>query len=116
MGPGTYLTSISMSSPGSLFAFTYLYLIFFTRYFLTRPSSLIILPMVLTGILTPSFFNLQCSFCAQSFVFFLLAITISLRYIGVSYGLVFGIVAWGINPSSPYSLYAFVHRSKLRLL
>ena len=88
---GTYLTSISTSSPGILCARRYLYFTFFVRYFLTRPSDLSILPIVRTGTTKPSFANLQCNFRAQSLVFFLLVITLSLIQIGVSSGLVLGI-------------------------
>ena len=114
--PGTYLTSISTSSPGCLSALIYLYLILLALYVLTSPSSLIILPIVLTGTIMFCFFNLQCSFLAHSFVSFLNSITLSLTRIGVSLGLVFGIVAFDSRPPSPFSRYNLHHLSKLLLL
>src|SRR3990167_2833163 len=57
--PGTYLTSTSTSSPGFLSALMYLYLIFFTLYFLVNPSSFKIFPIVLTGTANPCLANLQ---------------------------------------------------------
>ena len=75
----------------------YLYLIFFTRYVRVRPSCLIILPIVRTGTIRPSFASLQCNFWAQSCVFFRFAITLSFTQIGVSFGLVFGMVTFGFQ-------------------
>jgi len=94
----------------------YLYFIFFTLYVCVRPSCLRILPIVRTGTIRPSFANLQCNFRAQSLVFFLFVITLSLIQIGVSFGLVFGMVAFGSKVSSPSLLYAESHLSRLRLL
>ena len=94
----------------------YLYLIFFTRYVRVRPSCLIILPIVRTGTIRPSFASLQCNFWAQSFVFFRFAMTLSFTQIGVSFGLVFGIVALGYKALSPSLLYTATHLSRLRLL
>jgi hypothetical protein len=94
----------------------YLYLIFLTLYFLVKPSCLIILPIVRTGTTKPSFANLQCNFRAQSLVFFLFVITLCLIQIGVSSGLVFGIVALGSKALSPPLLYTATHLSRLLLL
>jgi len=116
MYPGTYFTSISTNSPGCLRALMYLYLIFFTRYVRVRPSCLRILPIVHTGTIRPSFANLQCNFRAQSLVFFLFVITLSLTQIGVSSGLVLGIVALGSKAFSPHLLYTATHLSRLLLL
>ena len=80
--PGTYLTSISTISPGCLSALMYLYFIFLTLYLRVKPSCLRILPIVRTGTTKPSFANLQCNFRAQSLVFFLFVITLSLIQIG----------------------------------
>ena len=75
-----------------------------------------ILPIVRTGTIKPSFANLQCNFRAQSLVSFLFVITLSLIQIGVSFGLVFGMVAFGSKVSSPSLLYAESHLSRLLLL
>ena len=114
--PGTYLTSISTISPGCLSALIYLYFIFLTLYLRVKPSCLRILPIVRTGTTKPSFANLQCNFRAQSLVFFLFVITLSLIQIGVSSGLVLGIVALGSKAFSPPLLYTATHLSRLLLL
>ena len=114
--PGTYLTSISTISPGCLSALIYLYFIFLTLYLRVKPSCLRILPIVRTGTTKPSFANLKCNFRAQSLVFFLFVITLSLIQIGVSSGLVLGIVALGSKAFSPPLLYTATHLSRLLLL
>ena len=94
----------------------YLYFIFLTLYLRVKPSCLRILPIVRTGTTKPSFANLQCNFRAQSLVFFLFVITLSLIQIGVSSGLVLGIVALGSKAFSPPLLYTATHLSRLLLL
>jgi len=74
-----------------------------------------ILPTVLSGITKPCLANLQCSFLAHNLVSFLSSIILSLILIGVSFGLVLGLVVFGSKPSSPASLYALHHLSRLLL-
>src|SRR3989344_148423 len=116
MGPGTYLTSISWSSPGFLSARIFLYLIFLTRYFLTSPSFLRILPIARALMWMSSFPSCQCILSAHFFVFFLISIILSLIRIDVSMRYVLGSVDLGMSPASPCFFHALTHRSRLRLL
>src|SRR3989344_573481 len=113
--PGTYLTSISINSPGCLSALIYLYLIFLTLYFLTNPSFFKIFPMVLSSITMPSFSNCQCILIAHFQVFFLISTIRSFSHIGVSILYVLGSVDLGSRPASPCLRYSASQRSRLLL-
>src|SRR3989344_719267 len=115
MRPGTYFTSISISSPRLSFALRYLYLVFVAWYFRTNPSAFSILPTVRSWISMPCFLSFQCSLSAQSFFSLRSSMTCSFSRIGVSWGEVFGLVDTGSRASAPPFLYSATQRSSVLL-